>query len=59
MGSVLECTERTGLYPLSRKVVDHAEEAKKAMTRRNQFEDMSKENPAVEKLRQVFNLELA
>ena len=44
---------------LSIKVVDHAEEAKKAMTRRNQFEDMSKENPAVEKLRQVFNLELA
>ena len=44
---------------LSIKVVDHAEEAKKAMTRRNQFEDMSKDNPAVEKLRQVFNLELA
>ena len=44
---------------LSITVIDHAEEAKKAMTRRNQFEDMSKQNPAVEKLRQVFNLELA
>jgi DNA polymerase-3 subunit gamma/tau len=44
---------------LSITVIDHAEETKKAMTRRNQFEDMSKQNPAVEKLRQVFNLELA
>ena len=31
----------------------------KILTRREQFEMMSKENPAVEKLRQAFNLELA
>jgi DNA polymerase-3 subunit gamma/tau len=29
------------------------------LTRREQFEALSKENPAVEKLRQDFNLELA
>ena len=29
------------------------------MTRREQFEKLTKENPAIEKLRQVFNLELA
>jgi DNA polymerase-3 subunit gamma/tau len=29
------------------------------LTRREQFELMSKENPAVDKLRQVFDLELA
>ncbi len=31
----------------------------KILTRREQFEAMSKENPAVEALRQVFDLELA
>ena len=31
----------------------------KIMTRREQFEKLTKENPAIEKLRQVFNLELA
>ena len=31
----------------------------KILTRREQFEMMSKENPAVEKLRQAFDLELA
>ena len=31
----------------------------KLLTRREQFEAMSKENPAIEKLRQVFDLELA
>jgi DNA polymerase-3 subunit gamma/tau len=31
----------------------------KILTRREQFELMSKENPAVEKLRQAFDLELA
>ncbi|MBR4192527.1 MAG: DNA polymerase III subunit gamma/tau [Prevotella sp.] len=31
----------------------------KILTRREQFEEMSKENPAVEALRQVFDLELA
>jgi DNA polymerase-3 subunit gamma/tau len=29
------------------------------LSRRDQFEQMSKENPAVDKLRQAFNLELA
>ena len=32
---------------------------KKLLTRREQFEALSKENPAVEKLRQEFDLELA
>ena len=31
----------------------------KILTRREQFEEMSKENPAVKALRQVFDLELA
>ena len=31
----------------------------KILTRREQFEIMSNENPAVEKLRQAFDLELA
>jgi DNA polymerase-3 subunit gamma/tau len=31
----------------------------KILTRREQFELLSKENPAVEKLRQAFDLELA
>jgi DNA polymerase-3 subunit gamma/tau len=55
----LQINLRNSDITLSITVIDHAEEAKKAMTRRNQFEDMSKQNPAVEKLRQVFNLELA
>ena len=32
---------------------------KKILTRREQFEEMSQKNPAVEALRQAFNLELA
>jgi DNA polymerase-3 subunit gamma/tau len=31
----------------------------KPLTRREQFEKLTKENPAIDKLRQVFNLELA
>ena len=40
------------------QVSDKPEQVK-VLTRREQFEEMSKENPAVEKLRQAFNLELA
>jgi len=39
-------------------VGDQPEQAK-MLSRREQFEEMSKENPAVEKLRQAFHLELA
>ncbi|MBR2778306.1 MAG: DNA polymerase III subunit gamma/tau [Prevotella sp.] len=39
-------------------IVEH-EGPVKPLTRREQFEIMSKENPAVEKLRQAFDLELA
>jgi len=40
-------------------IVSDKPEQAKILTRREQFELMSKENPAVEKLRQAFNLELA
>ena len=40
-------------------VVSEKGEQSKLLTRKEQFETMSKENPAVEKLRQVFNLVLA
>ena len=40
------------------RVAEHQEQAK-ILSRREQFELMSKENPAIEKLRQAFNLELA
>ena len=40
------------------RVAEHQEQAK-ILSRREQFELMSKENPAREKLRQAFNLELA
>ena len=39
--------------------VAEQKERVKILTRREQFELLSKENPAVEKLRQAFNLELA
>ena len=42
---------------LNIKVADHQQVV--ILTRREQFELMSKNNPAVEKLRQVFDLELA
>ncbi len=40
-------------------LVAERQEPVKILTRREQFELMSKENPAVEKLRQAFDLELA
>ena len=40
-------------------LVSDKPEQVKVLTRREQFELLSKENPAVEKLRQAFNLELA
>ena len=40
-------------------IVSDKTEKVKILTRREQFEEMSKENPAVEALRQVFDLELA
>ena len=39
-------------------VVSDKPEKVKILTRRDQFEEMSKENPAVEALRQVFDLDL-
>ncbi len=39
-------------------VVSDKPEKVKILTRREQFEEMSKENPAVEALRQVFDLDL-
>ena len=40
-------------------VIVEQKERVKVMTRREQFEKLTKENPAIDKLRQVFNLELA
>jgi len=40
------------------RVAEHQEQVK-VLSRREQFELMSKENPAIEKLRQAFDLELA
>ena len=40
------------------RVAEHQEQTK-ILSRREQFELMSKENPAIEKLRQAFDLELA
>ena len=40
------------------RVAEHQEQAK-ILSRREQFDLMSKENPAIEKLRQAFDLELA
>jgi len=40
------------------RVAEHQEQAK-ILSRREQFQLMSKENPAIEKLRQAFDLELA
>ena len=39
-------------------IIEHKEQ-EKPLSRREQFEKLTKENPAIEKLRQVFNLELA
>ena len=39
-------------------IVEHKEQVK-VLTRREQFEKLTKENPSIEKLRQVFDLELA
>jgi DNA polymerase-3 subunit gamma/tau len=43
---------------LALKVAEQQEQ-EKIMTRREQFELMSKQNPAVEQLREIFDLELA
>ena len=40
-------------------VIVEQKEQVTVMTRREQFEKLTKENPAIDKLRQVFNLELA
>ena len=40
-------------------VLAQHDEAAKIMSRREQFEEMGKENPAVEKLREIMDLELA
>ena len=54
-------TLRNGLQnenlSLEIRISEQKEQVK--MTRREQFEKLTKENPAIEKLRQVFNLELA
>ena len=43
---------------LTIRIAEHQEQ-EIIMTRREQFEEMEKENPSVKKLREVFNLELA
>ena len=56
------CSLRNGLQNESLSleiVIVEQKEQVKVMTRREQFEKLTKENPAIEKLRQVFNLELA
>ena len=40
-------------------VIVEQKEQEKPLSRREQFEKLTKENPAIDKLRQVFNLELA
>ncbi len=40
------------------RIIEHQEQVK-PLTRREQFEQLTKENPAIDKLRQVFDLELA
>ena len=40
------------------RITEHQEQVK-VLTRREQFEKLTKENPAIDKLRQVFDLELA
>ena len=44
---------------LTLRVADYAEQQVKVLTRREQFELLSQQNPSVEKLREVFDLELA
>ena len=39
--------------------VEEQQEQMRVMTRREQFEEMSRQNPSVEKLREVFDLQLA
>ena len=55
-------TLRNGLQnenlSLEIRIAEQKEQAP-VLTRRQQFEKLTKENPAIEKLRQVFNLELA
>ena len=55
-------TLRNGLQnenlSLEIRIAEQKEQVK-VLTRREQFEKLTKENPAIEKLRQVFNLELA
>jgi len=55
-------TLRNGLQnenlSLEIRIIEQKEQVK-VMTRREQFEKLTKENPAIEKLRQVFDLELA
>jgi DNA polymerase-3 subunit gamma/tau len=40
------------------RIIEHQDQPK-PLTRREQFEKLTKENPAIDKLRQVFDLELA
>jgi DNA polymerase-3 subunit gamma/tau len=54
----LQLTLRNSQLTLTILVSDKPEQVK-PLSRREQFELMSKENPAIEKLRQEFNLELA
>jgi len=44
---------------LTIRVADNKDQQVKVLTRREQFEEMSRKNPSVEKLREAFDLELA
>ena len=56
--STLKQSLQNASITLDIRVAEHQEQAK-ILSRREQFELMSKENPAIEKLRQAFDLELA
>ena len=54
----LQNTLHNNAITLDIRIVEQQEHPK-VLTRREQFELMGKENPAIDKLRQVFDLELA
>ena len=60
-GSIVKTLQRdlgNGAITLAIRVAER-QELEKALTRREQFEEMSQQNPSVEKLKVLFDLELA
>ena len=58
IASTLKVYLHNSFIELSIRVAEQQEQVK-ILSRREQFEEMSKNNPAIEKLRQLMNLELA